>query len=65
MHITATIIEQVTPKQVAGPARLDEWRWAGVAGFDEYREHVLRAEAERAARAHTAALYEPKSRGFA
>lgn len=46
-----TVIENVVPRQPSGkPVRLDEARWAGVLGFDEYLAHIKRTEAERAAR---------------
>lgn len=66
MHDARTNIEEFTVRQPSGkPVRLDEWRWAGVLGFDEYLAHIKRAEAARAARAYTETLYVPTSRGLA
>jgi len=48
--MTPTVIEQVAPRAPSSPVRIDAWRWTGVPGFEQYREHVLRAESERAAR---------------
>lgn len=45
-----TNVEQVSPKQYSKPVRLDGWRWEGVPSYEGYLAHVLKLDAERAAR---------------
>jgi hypothetical protein len=47
---TPTNIEEVTALAPSRPVRLDAWRWNGVATYDSYLAHVLRQDADRAAR---------------
>lgn len=45
-----TRIEEVTPVTPCRTPRLDEWRWEGVLGYEEYLETIIRRDSERAAR---------------